>query len=86
MRDAFGVTIEAGDYVLSAATSTGSLTTGHVYMVGVTPRLLIRWSRFGHRVSRVELGSNVVVLRKADGSEPSHLWPGLEGASCSSES
>lgn len=75
MKDAFGVVIEAGDYVLCSATSTGSMRTGVVYMVGTTPRLLVAWSNYRTTMRRVELGSNVVVLKKADGAALLHLWP-----------
>jgi hypothetical protein len=73
MRDSFGVEIDAGDYVLSASTSGGVAKLGTVYLAASgRPMMEVAASNCTiHR--RSEIGSMVVVLRKADGTVPAHV-------------
>lgn len=74
MKDSFGVTIDPGDYVLSAAPSSGWAKIGTVY-AAPSGRLMLEiahssWD--GHQ-KRSEIGSTCAVLRKADGTVPAHI-------------
>jgi hypothetical protein len=72
-RDSFGVPIEAGDYVVSGATSTGNLKIGTVYFTERgTPMLHVTASNYDS-YGRSALGYMSMVLRKADGSVPDHV-------------
>lgn len=71
MKDAFGTPIEAGDYVLSAASSTGLFKLGIVYLApSGRPMMQVTRSNWRGANRRSEIGSNVLVLRKADGTVP----------------
>lgn len=77
MRDSFGVTIEPGDYVMSASTSGGVAKIGTVYAVG-SGRLMMtvehgNSGRSYFSQKRSAIGSMSVVLRKADGTVPEHV-------------
>ncbi|MFJ4768493.1 hypothetical protein ACIP88_05150 [Streptomyces uncialis] len=74
MEDSFGTPIEVGDYVLSAASSTSFFKLGIVY-AAASGRLMMEVTQSNwHRASkRSEVGSNVLVLRKADGTVPAHV-------------
>ncbi|WP_425837429.1 hypothetical protein [Streptomyces fractus] len=74
MRDSFGVTIEPGDYVLSAASSTGLFKLGTVYLAASgRPMMEVSQSNWGDAQRKSEVGSNVLVLCKADGTVPEHV-------------
>ncbi|MEU3729961.1 hypothetical protein AB0E81_11210 [Streptomyces sp. NPDC033538] len=74
MRDSFGTPIEAGDYVLSAASSSSFFKLGVVYLAP-SGRLMMEVTRsnWSGANRRSEVGSNVLVLRKADGTVPAHV-------------
>lgn len=74
MRDSFGTRIEAGDYILSAASSSSFFKLGIVYL-SPSGRLMMEVTRsnWDRAQRRSEVGSNVLVLRKADGAVPSHV-------------
>lgn len=74
MRDSFGTTVEPGDYVLSAASSTSLFKLGIVY-AAQSGRLMMEVTRSNWDTAqrRSEVGSNVLVLRKADGTVPAHV-------------
>lgn len=71
MRDSFGTPVEAGDYVLSAASSSSFFKLGVVYLAP-SGRLVMEVTRsnWSGANRRSEVGSNVLVLRKADGTVP----------------
>lgn len=74
MRDSFGTRIEAGDYVLSAASSSSLFKLGIVYLApSGRPMMEVTRSNYSSTNRRSEVGSNVLVLRKADGSVPAHV-------------
>ncbi|PPS86455.1 hypothetical protein [Streptomyces sp. MH60] len=79
MRDSFGTRIESGDYVLSAASSSGFFKLGVVYLAP-SGRLMMEVTRsnWDRAARRSEVGSNVLVLRKADGTVPT-VVAGEEG-------
>ncbi|MFD7776626.1 hypothetical protein [Streptomyces sp. NPDC059753] len=78
MKDSFGIEIEEGDYILSASTSGARVKVGHAYqgnnglMMRVDLSAQYGKQEHGHRKSG-QLGHNVVVLRKADGTVPTHV-------------
>jgi len=74
MKDSFGVDLEAGDYVLSAASSSSFFKLGTVYFAP-SGRAMMKVTRSNWSVGyrRSEVGSNVLVLRKADGTVPAHV-------------
>lgn len=78
MKDSFGVDVEPGDYVLSASMSGGRARIGTVYAVA-SGRLMLhaehgmRGSARYPEIAKQQLGSMVAVLRKADGTVPSHI-------------
>jgi hypothetical protein len=72
-RDSFGVPLEAGDYVVSGATSTGNLKVGTVYFTeSGTPMMNVAESNH-NATGRSALGYMSMVLRKADGTVPDHV-------------
>jgi hypothetical protein len=74
VKDSFGVEIEAGDYVLSAASSTSLFKLGVVYFASSGRAMMeITRSNWVGRQRRSEIGSNALVLRKADGTVPAHV-------------
>ncbi|MEW1551397.1 hypothetical protein [Streptomyces tsukubensis] len=78
MKDTFGVDIEPGDYILSASTTRGRVKLGHAYegRNGLLMRI-DHSATYGERETTHpksgQLGLNVVVLRKADGTIPQHI-------------
>jgi hypothetical protein len=74
VRDSFGTPVDVGDYVLSAASSTGLFKLGIVY-AAPSGRLMmeVTQSNWDRAQRRSEVGSNVLVLRKADGTVPVHV-------------
>ncbi|MFG3014341.1 hypothetical protein ACGFZB_28760 [Streptomyces cinerochromogenes] len=80
MRDSFGTLIEAGDYVLSAASSSSLFKLGTVYLAP-SGRLMMEVTQANYSSTnrRSEVGSNVLVLRKADGSVPAHVTGEVAG-------
>nr|WSW58462.1 hypothetical protein OG513_07640 [Streptomyces sp. NBC_00998] len=79
MKDSFGVDIEEGDYILSASTTHGRVKVGTAFR-GRTGNLSMRIdisAQYGRQESEHprsgQLGYNVVVLRKADGTVPAHV-------------
>lgn len=74
MQDSFGTAIGEGDYVLSAASSTSLFKLGVVYSAP-SGRLMmeVMRSNWGDAQRRSELGSNGLVLRKADGTVPAYV-------------
>ncbi|MYY03093.1 MULTISPECIES: hypothetical protein [unclassified Streptomyces] len=74
MNDSFGTPIEEGDYVLSAASSSSYFKLGVVYFApSGRPMMEVTNSNWDRGAKRSEVGSNVLVLRKADGSVPAHV-------------
>ncbi|MEU1254819.1 hypothetical protein ABZ445_16215 [Streptomyces chartreusis] len=74
MRDSFGTRIEEGDYVLSAASSSSLFKLGVVYLApSGRPMMEVTLSNWDRPQRRSEVGSNVLVLRKADGTVPPHV-------------
>jgi hypothetical protein len=74
MKDSFGTPIEEGDYVLSAASSSGFFKLGVVYFApSGRPMMEVTRSNWSRAHRRSEVGSNVLVLRKADGTVPAHV-------------
>ncbi|MGW6597879.1 hypothetical protein [Streptomyces sp. NPDC055036] len=76
--DSFGIEMGPGDYVLSASTSGARVKAGTLYQ-GANG-LLMKIELSAHRGSQEEkhqksgqLGYNVVVLRKANGTVPRHI-------------
>ncbi|GGX26726.1 hypothetical protein [Streptomyces chryseus] len=78
MKDSFGVEVEEGDYILSASTTGARVKVGHAYegRNGMLMRIDVSAQHgrqeFEHPKSG-QLGYNVVVLRKADGTVPAHV-------------
>ncbi|WP_030962636.1 hypothetical protein [Streptomyces sp. NRRL S-378] len=79
MKDSFGVEIEEGDYILSASTTHGRVKVGTAFR-SRTGNLSMRIdisAQYGRQESEHprsgQLGHNVVVLRKADGTVPAHV-------------
>ncbi|MFG2292017.1 hypothetical protein [Streptomyces sp. NPDC048603] len=79
MRDSFGIEIEDGDYILSASTTHGRVKVGTAFR-GRTGNLSMRVdlsAQHGQQEAEHprsgQLGYNVVVLRKADGTVPAHI-------------
>jgi hypothetical protein len=74
VRDSFGVRIGVGDYVLSAASSSALFKLGTVYLAP-SGRLMMEVTQANYSSTnrRSEVGSNVLVLRKADGTVPAHV-------------
>ncbi|MFD8595413.1 hypothetical protein ACFV1L_10465 [Kitasatospora sp. NPDC059646] len=79
VRDSFGVDIEPGDYILSASTTHGRVKVGRA-KAGRTGKLVMTVDVSAQHGEQEEthpktgqLGYNVVVLRKADGSVPTHV-------------
>ncbi|MFE6493378.1 hypothetical protein [Streptomyces sp. NPDC057748] len=74
MKDAFGTRVDEGDYVLSAASSSSFFKLGVVYFApSGRPMMEVTRSNWSGSQRRSELGSNVLVLRKADGTVPAHV-------------
>ncbi|KUN16550.1 hypothetical protein AQJ23_44970 [Streptomyces antibioticus] len=74
MTDSFGTRVEAGDYVLSAASSTGLFKLGIVYFTPSGRAMMeVTASNWRGAQRRSEVGSNSLVLRKADGTVPTHV-------------
>ncbi|WP_328967922.1 hypothetical protein [Streptomyces sp. NBC_00239] len=74
MKDSFGVEVGEGDYVLSAASSTGLFKLGIVYFAPSGRAMMkVTRSNWNGAQRRSEVGSNALVLRKADGSVPPHV-------------
>ncbi|MGW0468293.1 hypothetical protein ACWDX6_23960 [Streptomyces sp. NPDC003027] len=74
MKDSFGVEIDEGDYVLSAASSTSFFKLGVVYLAPSGRAMMeVTRSNWDRAQRRSEVGSNVLVLRKADGTVPAHV-------------
>lgn len=74
VRDSFGTRIEEGDYVLSAATSSGFFKLGVVYFAPSGRAMMeVTASNWRGAQKRSEVGSNVLILRKADGTVPEHV-------------
>ncbi len=76
MRDSFGVEIESGDYILSAAMSTGTAKLGIVYQLpsgGLMMTPADHGTGWRDERKRGPIGAMVAVLRKADGSVPGHI-------------
>lgn len=74
-KDAFGVPISEGDVILSAATSGWTCTIGYAR---IRPNTLAVESvvQSGSSYYKIkQVGSWVVVLRKADGSVPKAIKP-----------
>jgi hypothetical protein len=68
------VRIDVGDYVLSAASSSSLFKLGVVYLApSGRPMMEVSQSNYSSTNRRSELGSNVLVLRKADGTVPAHV-------------
>ncbi|MEO3974410.1 hypothetical protein [Streptomyces sp. CAU 1734] len=77
MTDSFGVPIGAGDYVLSAATSSGIFKLGFVYFAPSGRSMMeVTLSNWRRAQRRSEVGSNILILRKADGTVPEHVAGG----------
>jgi hypothetical protein len=80
VKDSFGVEIGEGDYILSASTTHGRVKVGTAYQGknGLLMRIDIS-AQYGIQESAHpksgQLGYNVVVLRKADGTVPTHVGP-----------
>ncbi|WP_282203929.1 hypothetical protein [Kitasatospora fiedleri] len=79
MKDSFGVDIEPGDYILSASTTHGRVKVGRA-RAGQYGRLSMEIgvsAQHGRQEEKHpkagQLGHNVVVLRKADGTVPVHV-------------
>ncbi|MDX2575933.1 hypothetical protein PV332_10615 [Streptomyces scabiei] len=74
MKDSFGTSIDVGDYVLSAASSSGFFKLGVVY-AAPSGRLMMEVTRsnWDRAQRRSEVGSNVLVLRKVDGTVPEYV-------------
>lgn len=78
MKDSFGVDIEVGDYILSASTTGARVKVGTAKQ-GRNGLLMTVDLSAQHGVQEHEhpktgqLGYNVVVLRKADGTVPVHI-------------
>ncbi|MGI5404167.1 hypothetical protein ACQEVG_32895 [Streptomyces sp. CA-135486] len=78
VKDSFGVEIEEGDYILSASTTHGRVKVGRAYQGrnGMLMRIEIS-AQYGRQEAEHpksgQLGYNVVVLRKADGTVPEHV-------------
>jgi hypothetical protein len=78
VNDSFGIPLEVGDYVLSASTTNGRMKLGRIVqgrnslMVEVSASFIYGSpeSRFQ---KRGQLGFNVAILCKADGTVPSHI-------------
>lgn len=78
MKDSFGVTIEPGDYILSASTTRGRVKVGTAKQgtngLLMTVDLSATYGSLEDEHPKTgQLGCNVVVLRKADGSVPAHI-------------
>jgi hypothetical protein len=74
MKDSFGVDLEAGDYVLSAASTSSFFKLGTVYFAPSGRAMMkVARSNWDRAQRRSEVGSNVLVLRKADGTVPAHI-------------
>lgn len=74
MEDSFGTPIEEGDYVLSAASSSSYFKLGVVYFApSGRPMMEVTRSNWSGGIRRSEAGSNVLVLRKADGTVPAYV-------------
>lgn len=73
MTDSFGTRIDAGDYVLSAASSSGLFKLGIVYFTPSGRAMMEVTASNWSAQKRSEVGSNVLVLRKADGTVPAHV-------------
>jgi hypothetical protein len=78
MRDSFGVTIEPGDYILSASTTRGRVKVGTAKQGNngllMTVDLSATYGALEDDHPKTgQLGCNVVVLRKADGTVPAHI-------------
>lgn len=77
MRDSFGVELEEGDYVLSAASSSSFFKLGIVYFAPSGRAMMeVTQSNWSGAQRRSEVGSNSLVLRKADGTVPTHVLGG----------
>lgn len=76
VKDSFGVAVEVGDYILSASTSRGWAKIGTVYAAQPSGRLMVEIEHSPYNwgtKKRSEIGSMTAVLRKADGSVPTHI-------------
>jgi hypothetical protein len=74
VKDSFGVEIDEGDYILSASTSRGWAKIGTVYTADSGRLMLeIEHGAYPRHRRRSEIGSMVLVLRKADGTVPEHV-------------
>ncbi|MFE5092057.1 hypothetical protein ACFRCI_17085 [Streptomyces sp. NPDC056638] len=78
MMDSFGVPLEEGDYILSASTSGGRVKIG-IAIQGKNVMLMkidrsAWWGGVEKKPQKTgQLGTNVLVLRKADGTVPEHF-------------
>lgn len=79
MKDSFGIEIEPGDYVLSASTSGARVKLGRIVQGRNGFLMAIDHSAAYGSVETHprsgQLGYNVVILSKADGSIPAHITP-----------
>ncbi|MFB7671308.1 hypothetical protein ACFC26_07805 [Kitasatospora purpeofusca] len=80
MRDAFGIDIEPGDYLLSSSTTSGRVKVGHAKQGSACIVMDVELSAVDGmaevpRRRTGQLGYNTVVLRKADGTAPAHIGP-----------
>lgn len=78
MNDSFGIPIEPGDYILSASTTGGRVKLGRAKAGRNGLLMSVDLSAQYGKVEEShpatgQLGYNVVVLRKADGSVPEHI-------------
>lgn len=74
MRDSFGVDVAPGDYILSAPSNKwGRPKIGTVY-AALSGRLMVDVAHGpSSERSKVEVGSDCAVLRKANGDVPAHI-------------
>lgn len=73
--DAFGVAVEEGDYIMSAASATYRVKIGRAVFGPASLMMTVEhqnWAGFG-AAKREPVGFGAVVLRKADGTVPDHI-------------
>jgi hypothetical protein len=81
--DSFGVPLGIGDYVLSASTTSGRMKLGRICQ-GRNGLMMEVSSSFTYGKpeekfqKRGQLGYNVAVLCKADGTVPSHIQKAID--------
>ncbi len=81
MKDSFGVEIDPGDLILSASTTAGRVKIGRAKQGRNGLLMTVEVSAQNGQLETEhpatgQLGYNVVVLRKADGSVPAHVGGG----------